>query len=298
MKFIDGAITGKNDTFRYIFGVVLIMFAYIIGSSFLFIDIAINFSTDTFPESEIGIIQLIGKNRFLTLVMIPFILVFVSLYFVITKIHIRKFQQLITGRLSIDYKRIALSFTIIFLLQTILLGIQVYFNPSIVWQFDLMKFLPLFLIAVLLIPIQTTCEELLFRGYIMQGLKLRTKNNLVAILVSGIMFGIVHIGNPEIEVIGYHIIIYYIAVGIFLGLISYYDNGMELAIGYHAANNLFAALMITTNWQVFQTDALFIDNTPPQVGWETVVGIFVILPFLFFFFKRKYNWGSLSFKND
>lgn len=298
MKFIDGAITGKNDTFRYIFGVVLIMFAYIIGSSFLFIDIAINFSTDTFPESEIGIIQLIGKNRFLTLVMIPFILVFVSLYFVITKIHIRKFQQLITGRLSIDYKRIALSFTIFFLLQTILLGIQVYFNPSIVWQFDLMKFLPLFLIAVLLIPIQTTCEELLFRGYIMQGLKLRTKNNLVAILVSGIMFGIVHIGNPEIEVIGYHIIIYYIAVGIFLGLISYYDNGMELAIGYHAANNLFAALMITTNWQVFQTDALFIDNTPPQVGWETVVGIFVILPFLFFFFKRKYNWGSLSFKND
>lgn len=298
MKFIDGAITGKNDTFRYIFGVVLIMFAYIIGSSFLFIDIAINFSTDTFPESEIGIIQLIGKNRFLTLVMIPFILVFVSLYFVITKIHIRKFQQLITGRLSIDYKRIALSFTIIFLLQTILLGIQVYFNPSIVWQFDLMKFLPLFLIAVLLIPIQTTCEELLFRGYIMQGLKLRTKNNLVAILVSGIMFGIVHIGNPEIEVIGYHIIIYYIAVGIFLGLISYYDNGMELAIGYHAANNLFAALMITTNWQVFQTDALFIDNTPPQVGWETVVGIFVILPFLFFFFKRRYNWGSLSLKND
>lgn len=298
MKFIDGAITGKNDTFRYIFGVVLIMFAYIIGSSFLFIDIAINFSTDTFPESEIGIIQLIGKNRFLTLVMIPFILVFVSLYFVITKIHIRKFQQLITGRLSIDYKRIALSFTIIFLLQSILLGIQVYFNPSIVWQFDLMKFLPLFLIAVLLIPIQTTCEELLFRGYIMQGLKLRTKNNLVAILVSGIMFGIVHIGNPEIEVIGYHIIIYYIAVGIFLGLISYYDNGMELAIGYHAANNLFAALMITTNWQVFQTDALFIDNTPPQVGWETVVGIFVILPLLFFFFKRKYNWGSLSFKND
>lgn len=298
MKFIDGAITGKNDTFRYIFGVVLIMFAYIIGSSFLFIDIAINFSTDTFPESEIGIIQLIGKNRFLTLVMIPFILVFVSLYFVITKIHIRKFQQLITGRLSIDYKRIALSFTIIFLLQSILLGIQVYFNPSIVWQFNLMKFLPLFLIALLLIPIQTTCEELLFRGYIMQGLKLRTKNNLVAILVSGIMFGIVHIGNPEIEVIGYHIIIYYIAVGIFLGLISYYDNGMELAIGYHAANNLFAALMITTNWQVFQTDALFIDNTPPQVGWETVVGIFIILPFLFFFFKRKYNWGSLSFKND
>jgi membrane protease YdiL (CAAX protease family) len=111
------------------------------------------------------------------------------------------------------------------------------------------------------------------------------------------MFGMVHIGNPEIEVIGYHIILYYIAVGIFLGFISYFDNGIELSIGYHAANNLFAALMITTNWQVFQTDALFIDNTPPQVGWDTIIGILVILPFLFLLFKYKYQWKSLSLKN-
>jgi membrane protease YdiL (CAAX protease family) len=156
----------------------------------------------------------------------------------------------------------------------------------------------LFLIALLLIPIQTTCEEMLFRGYTMQGFKLRTKNNLIAILVSGIMFGMVHIGNPEIEVIGYHIIFYYIAVGIFLGLISFFDNGMELSIGYHAANNLFAALLITTNWQVFQTDAVFIDNTPPQIGWETTVGILVILPLLFFLFKRKYKWGNLELKDN
>jgi hypothetical protein len=298
MKFIDGAIEGKNDAVRYIFGVTLIVFAYIIGSTFLFIDIGVNFPSETIPETESEIIHLVGKNRFLALVMIPFILVFIALFFITTKIHGRKFLQLITGREKIDFKRIVFSFGVIVLLQSILLGIQVYFNPNIVWQFDLNKFLPLFFIAVLLIPIQTTCEELLFRGYIMQGFKLRTKNNLVAILVSGIMFGMVHIGNPEIQVIGYQIIVYYIAVGIFLGLISYFDNGMELSIGYHAANNLFAALMITTNWQVFQTDALFIDNTPPQVGWDTIVGILVILPLLFFLFKRKYKWGSLEFQNN
>ena len=298
MKFIDGAIEGKNDAVRYIFGVTLIVFAYIIGSTFLFIDIAVNFPAETIPETESEIIQLVGKNRFLALVLIPFVLVFIALFFISTKVHGRKFLQLITGRTSIDFKRIAFSFCVIVLLQTILLGIQVYFNSNIVWQFDLNKFLPLFLIALLLIPIQTTCEEMLFRGYTMQGFKLRTKNNLIAILVSGIMFGMVHIGNPEIEVIGYHIIFYYIAVGIFLGLISFFDNGMELSIGYHAANNLFAALLITTNWQVFQTDAVFIDNTPPQIGWETTVGILVILPLLFFLFKRKYKWGNLELKDN
>ncbi len=297
MKFIDGAINGKNDAVRYILGVTLIVFAYIIGSTFLFIDIGVNFHSESIPETESEIIQLIGKNRFLALVMIPFIFIFIALFFITTKVHGRKFLQLITGRTSIDFKRIAFSFGVIVLIQTLLLGIQVYFNPNIVWQFDINKFLPLFLIALLLIPIQTTCEEMLFRGYIMQGFKLRTKNNLIAILVSGIMFGMVHIGNPEIEVIGYHIIVYYIAVGIFLGLISYFDNGMELAIGYHAANNLFAALLITTNWQVFQTDAVFIDNTPPQIGCETIIGILVILPLLFFLFKRKYNWGNLELKD-
>jgi len=297
MIYIDGAKEGKNDTVRYIVGITLILFAYIIGSTFLFIDIAVNFPSESIPETESEIIQLVGKNRFLILVMIPFFLVFITLFFVSTKVHSRKFIKLFTGREKIDIKRIVYSFGIFILLQSFLLGIQVYFNSNIVWQFDFYKFIPLALISIVLIPIQTTCEELLFRGYIMQGLKLRTNNNLIAILVSGLMFGMVHIGNPEIEVIGYHIIVYYIAVGIFLGFISYFDNGIELSIGYHAANNLFAALMITTNWQVFQTDALFIDNTPPQFGWDTIIGILVILPFLFFFFKYKYQWKSLSLKN-
>jgi len=294
MKFIDGALVGKNKALRYVFGITLIVFAYIIGSTFLVADIALNFPSETIPETEHEIIDLLGKNRFLALVMIPFVLVFIALFFISTRVHERSFLRLISGRENIDFKRILYSFTVVVILQSVLLSIQIYFYPTIVFQFDFQKFVPLFKIAILLIPIQTTCEELLFRGYIMQGLKLRTKNNLVAILISGIMFGMVHIGNPEIEVIGYHIIVYYISVGIFLGLISYFDNGMELAIGYHAANNLFAALMITTNWQVFQTDAVYIDNSPPQIGWDTVVGILVILPFLFLLFKRKFKWGKLT----
>ena len=106
MKFIDGAIEGKNDAVQYIFGVTLIVFAYIIGSTFLFIDIFVNFPSETIPETESEIIQLVGKNRFLALVMIPFILVFIALFFITTKVHGRKFIQLITGREKIDFKRI------------------------------------------------------------------------------------------------------------------------------------------------------------------------------------------------
>ena len=30
------------------------------------------------------------------------------------------------------------------------------------------------------------------------------------------------------------------------------DDGLELAIGFHAANNLFAALLVTADWTVFK----------------------------------------------
>ena len=163
-----------------------------------------------------------------------------------------------------------------------------------IFQFDLQKFIPLFFIAIFLLPIQTSCEELLFRSYILQGIKMRTKKNSIAVLISGIMFGAIHIGNPEIAKIGYHIIVYYMLVGVFLALISLFDNGIELALGYHAANNVFAALMITNNWQAFQTDAVFMDNADPGMGLDTIFGILFILPLVFFIFYKKYKWHSLK----
>ena len=34
------------------------------------------------------------------------------------------------------------------------------------------------------------------------------------------------------------------------------DDGLELAIGFHAANNLIAALLVTADWTVFQTESI------------------------------------------
>jgi hypothetical protein len=50
------------------------------------------------------------------------------------------------------------------------------------------------------------------------GNKNANKKNSIAVLISGIMFGAIHIGNPEIAKIGYHIIVYYMLVGVFLAL--------------------------------------------------------------------------------
>ena len=295
MSFIDKAKDGNNSFSSYLLGIALIISVYLLGSYFLILDLQWNFGIESFDGvSQKEIVRILGNNRFLAWLIVPFL--FVALFLVIhTKfVHKRTVLSIFSGRKTFDWKRVLFSFSLLFSVLSLFLFIQFLSSDSLIFQFDLQKFIPLFFIAIFLLPIQTSCEELLFRSYILQGIKLRTKKNSIAVLISGIMFGAIHIGNPEIAKIGYHIIVYYMLVGVFLALISLFDNGIELALGYHAANNVFAALMITNNWQAFQTDAVFMDNADPGMGLDTIFGILFILPLVFFIFYKKYKWHSLK----
>jgi len=295
MSFIDKAKDGNNSFSSYLLGIALIISVYLLGSYFLILDLQWNFGIESFDGvSQKEIARILGNNRFLAWIVVPFL--FVALFLVIhTKfVHKRTVLSIFSGRENFDWKRVLFSFSLLFSVLSLFLFIQYLSSDSLIFQFDLQKFIPLFFIAIFLLPIQTSCEELLFRSYILQGIKMRTKKNSVAVLISGLMFGVIHIGNPEIAKIGYHIIVYYMLVGVFLALISFFDNGIELALGYHAANNVFAALMITNNWQAFQTDAVFMDNTDPGMGLDTIFGILFILPLVFFIFYKKYKWHSLK----
>ena len=295
MFFIDKAKEGNNSFSSYLLGIALIISVYLLGSYFLILDLQWNFGIESFDGvSQKEIARILGNNRFLAWLIIPFL--FVALFLVIhTKfVHKRTVLSIFSGRENFDWKRVLFSFSLLFSVLSLFLFIQYQSSDSLIFQFDLQKFIPLFFIAIFLLPIQTSCEELLFRSYILQGIKMRTKKNSIAVLISGIMFGAIHIGNPEIAKIGYHIIVYYMLVGVFLALISLFDNGIELALGYHAANNVFAALMITNNWQAFQTDAVFMDISDPGMGLDTIIGILFILPLVFFIFYKKYKWHSLK----
>jgi membrane protease YdiL (CAAX protease family) len=295
MSFIDKAKEGNTSFSSYLLGIALIISVYLLGSCFLILDLQWNFGIESFDGiSQKEIVKILGNNRFLAWLVVPFL--FVALFLVIhTKfVHKRTVLSIFSGRENFDWKRVLFSFSLLFSVLSLFLFIQYLSSDSLIFQFDIQKFIPLFFIAIFLLPIQTSCEELLFRSYILQGIKMRTKKNSVAVLISGLMFGAIHIGNPEIAKIGYHIIVYYMLVGVFLALISLFDNGIELALGYHAANNVFAALMVTNNWQAFQTNAVFMDISDPGMGLDTIIGILFILPLVFFIFYKKYKWHSLK----
>lgn len=208
-------------------------------------------------------------------------------------VHRQSITSLTTSRKKIDWKRIFYAFFLWGAFTVVLTGIDIYFSPDdYVLNFDFKKFIVLASIGILLIPLQTSFEEYLFRGHMMQGLGILVKNRWVPLIITSVLFGIMHIANPEVEKLGYQIMIFYIGTGFFLGIITLMDEGLELALGFHAANNLIAALLVTADWTAFTTDSIYRDVSEPVLGWDVLIPVFVIFPVILLIFARKYKWNN------
>jgi membrane protease YdiL (CAAX protease family) len=297
MKFIDLAENGNNTPLSYVSGILLIFILYFLGSLGILVDIHYNFPALSIESMDAEFYQTMGHTRFLFWVLFPYLLVFIGVLIHHRWMHQRPILQAFTAMERFRWKRLFFAFFLILFLMLGLMSIQIYadsFNhgQAFTFQFNPSKFFPLLLVSLVMLPIQTTCEELLFRSYLLKGLKLRIKRTGTSILLSALMFGMMHIGNPEIQELGYHMLIYYILSGLFLALITTVDDGLELAIGYHTANNLIAAIFVTTDWQVFRTDALFLNHEEPGDGWSSLLFLLILLPSLFLLFKRMYRWPS------
>lgn len=297
MKFINLAENGNNTPLSYVSGILLIFILYFLGSLCILVDIHYNFPALSIESMDAEFYQTMGHTRFLFWVLFPYLLVFIGVLIHHRWMHQRPILQAFTAMERFRWKRLFFAFFLILILMLGLMSIQIYadsFNhgQAFTFQFNPSKFFPLLMVSLVMLPIQTTCEELLFRSYLLKGLKLRIKRTGTSILLSALMFGLMHIGNPEIQELGYHMLIYYILSGLFLALITTVDDGLELAIGYHTANNLIAAIFVTTDWQVFRTDALFLNHEEPGDGWSSLIFLLILLPSLFLLFKRMYRWPS------
>jgi membrane protease YdiL (CAAX protease family) len=235
----------------------------------------------------------LGENTILGYLLFPFVLVLLTLMLCNRFVHKRSILSLFTARSQFDWKRFFFSAGIWTGVMALLLGLMMVDNDQIQWNMNPSTIVPLILISLLLIPIQTTAEEVLFRGYLFQAFGHKNRRGWITVLVTGVLFGLMHAANPEVQTLGYGVMSYYIITGIFLGLMVLMDDGLELSMGYHAANNIFAALILTNEWQAFQTDALWIDHAKPTFGWDVIATMLVLQPLLLLAFAKIYKWKNM-----
>ncbi|WP_442267087.1 lysostaphin resistance A-like protein [Tenacibaculum sp. ZS6-P6] len=301
MNYIQQAFKGRNEWYLYLISIFLVLFGWqIIGGIPLLISAAI-FSDDMGDFAKAAENNFLGigidSNLYLFLMILMFIFGLLALIVCIKYIHKRKFTTLVTSRKKIDWKRFWFAFVIWAVVAIVITAVGILISPeNYTWNFKPVPFFTLVLVSFLFLPFQTSFEELLFRGYLLQGFGVLFKNRWVPLIITSVVFGLLHGANPEVEKLGYISMVFYIGTGLFFGMLTLLDEGTELALGFHAANNIIAAVFVTANWTVFQTEALYVDHSEPSVGIEMFLPVFVIYPAVIFFLSKKYGWTNMKDK--
>tara|TARA_B100000795_G_scaffold138026_1_gene103067 strand:+ start:4661 stop:5599 length:939 start_codon:yes stop_codon:yes gene_type:complete len=297
MNYIQQAYKGKNET--WMFALTFVLTAGLFIYSFVFF---IFFSDGVdLAEQQRKLTETIpSKNFWLAFNLIPFAFLLGLLFLLVKFLHDRSILSLTTSRKKVDWRRVFFSFSLIVIITLLSFGISFYNDPSqVVLQFDPLKFGILLVISLLLFPLQIGLEEYLFRGYMMQHLGVLLKNRWLPLLITSILFGVFHSANPEVEQMGYSIMIFYIGTGLLLGIMTLMDDGLELALGFHFGNNLLAATLVTSQWSALQTDAVF-KSAAEQAGTSTLIDVIlpvlVLYPIILLILAKKYKWNNWTQK--
>mgnify|MGYP003147439829 CR=1 FL=1 len=293
--YIAQAFKFKHEWWRYAIGFFIIFVASQLGSIPLIGAVAFKIISEggTFADIEDPAVLMttLDSNLTLFLMLLSFAIGLVVLYFVVRFFHKQPFVTLTTSRKKTDWGRFWFGFGLIAVTTIVLTAIDYNANPQdYELQFDLIPFLILLVVAVLFVPLQTSFEEYLFRGYLMQGLGVLVKNRWFPLIVTSVIFGGLHFFNPEVEKLGNIIMIYYIGTGFFLGIITLMDEGMELALGFHAGNNLIAALLVTADWTVFKTNSILKDISDPSAGFDVLAPVLIVYPIFIGIMAFRYKW--------
>jgi len=297
--FIEQGINPENKFWKYIVGSLLIILASTIGQVPLLLAVVAKSMADGkgIPTDTSQLMKILDSNLTLFLIMLSFAVAIGGIYLVVKYLHKQHFHDIITSRVKLDWGRIFFAFSIWTLFTLVSTLIMYYQNPEdFIMNFKPIPFLILLVVAIVMIPIQTSCEELVFRGYLMQGFGNLAMNKWFPLLMTSVIFGTMHIFNPEVGKMGYIVLVYYIGTGFLLGIMTLMDEGMELSLGFHAANNLIGALLVSSDWSVFQTHSIFKDISEPSAGLDVILPVVIVYPVLLFIFSKKYSWHDWAAK--
>lgn len=200
----------------------------------------------------------------------------VGLMFAVVKLQRRPMLTLITARTNFDWHRAWQGFAVCFVLAAISLVVEYLIYPG---RFGLnvdfgqwMLFVPM---VLLFTPLQAATEELVFRGYLMQSFRTFTSSTVLIVAFSSVLFMVPHLANPEAE-LGMLVVLDYLLIGAFFALVTLRDGRLELAIGAHAATNIFIALVASHPQSVLATPALLMaDTLAPAFSLLSVIGMCV-----------------------
>lgn len=244
-RYLDLARQGRNEWWRYLLGAAIIAFFWLVPSYYIYL-LLLHVGLADPPFDFIAI----NLSIFMMLA---------GLAVTVKLIHGRSLRSLITPADRIDWSRVVRGAVVWAVLAAAVSVIEHVAYPERYYlSFDPARFFIYMALVLVLTPLQSAIEELVFRGYVMQGLGLFTRRPLAIAVISSLIFTVPHLLNPEVREHGAAIMAAnYFAIGMLLATVALRDGRLELAIGLHAVNNVFLALVANYEGSALMTESVF-----------------------------------------
>jgi membrane protease YdiL (CAAX protease family) len=291
--YLDQAKQGHGSVWRYIAGTLSILFIWLIvggiATAFLLIGIGIYRGVPLLDLAQLVLDpSLLGYIPYYLVLNAGFLFFLFGLWLSVRLIHGRSVLSLVTWRSSVNWRRVGVGFIAWALLLGVGTLVEYLISPeTFTVTFDARIFIPFALLAIIITPLQTTAEELFFRGYLVQAGSLISRKWIFLSIWSGVLFALPHFTNPEVAANTGVVLLTFFVLGAFLTWISLKDGTIELAIGIHAANNLMAGLLVTFPESVLPTPAILTTTHFDPVFSLIAEVLFCALFYLLVFVRRS-----------
>ncbi len=291
--YVEAARWGKHRGWRYVLGLVVILFAWLvvgsIGSAIVAFALDGQEGLAAFRRADLAALGSVGS---FLVIMAGFPFFLAGILLTVSLVHRRPLQTLITAREKIRWHRVGHGFVAWFVPICLIggLGQYLFYPDTFSFNSDLTTFALFVPLALVFTAIQTTTEELFFRGYIVQGASIVWTNRVFLALVPAMIFTLPHLLNPEASAGGWLTVFlnYFVGTGLVWAVVSLVDGTTELAIGAHFANNIVGILLINAAGTAVTTPALFTVSEfhATYVALSVLVVIPIFLAIAYKVFKR------------
>jgi len=281
--YLEPARGENNQIWRYIVTIIAMFWAMVgVGMILVLIVFAIEGTMDYTKLSPMAT---------LLVNLLPFPVMLTALWAGLKFLHKRSLKSLLHPGGAFSWRKLWFSALLWFALAGASDVAAWLVNPeNYRWTFDAKTFLSFLPVILILIPIQTTTEELIFRGYLTQWVGRYSRKLWLPWILPSLVFMSAHALNPEVQTYGALLTLpLYLGIGLLLSWVTLKTGGLEMALGLHVANNLYASMIVTFPSTALVTPALFsIQKYDPVVGLVQQLAVILIYFGIAYLWKRPW----------
>ena len=269
----------RSEIWRTILGFLLFALLYVL--IIVIATLGIYFGGNAIqPDHGTNLVQEIREmsTTFATSVaLIGVVIMLPPLWLILRYLHKRPLSSLLGPSGKIDWRLWRVAAMIVILLAFVDISSS-FFNYQVTQQYALSMWFILLAPGLLLVFLQTTTEELLFRGYLQQQLAARFKSPLIWWFLPSIIFGLGHYDPSTFGQNTWLIVGIITVVGLILADVTARFGSLAPAMGLHFANNA-AMLFIASDGDMsgFSLYVSKVDLKSPETGTSMMIYLGVML---------------------